>query len=129
LKGVVRPTSFPRLLSAYFGAPTTSTPEGTAKKHLFGAGTPVPHSVLVNRTDPSSAITDLLYDMVGNDLTISCEANGFVSFEAGLLGLNNDNTQSEPTVTLDSSTRFTFDQAKVYASINGAAEVEFKVSS
>lgn len=82
----------------------------------------------MNRTDPvNGAITDLVYDALGNELTIGVEANGFASYEASLLGLNNDNARPEPTVTLDTSTRFTFDTAKVYISVNGGAEEEIKV--
>ncbi len=119
------------MLSAFLGAPTTTTPEGTARLHTFnpaGVGKePVLHSVLLNRTDPANgAITDLVYDCMGNELTLSVEANDYLKFEAGLIGLNNDNARPEPTVTVDSSGRFTFDEVNVFMSVNGGAEEEIK---
>lgn len=122
------------MLSAFLGAPTTSTPEGTARLHTFNPAAagkePVLHSLLVNRTDPANgAITDLIYDCMGNQLTLNVEANDYVRFEAGFIGLNNDDARPEPTVTADSSSRFTFDIAKVYMSVNGGAEEEIKVQN
>lgn len=134
--GAVRMDSFPRVASAFFGAPVTSQPAAgpspTVYDHMFdpaaasGLGW---YSLLINRTDPTVAITDLLYDARGNEVTISVEPNGFVRFEAGFVALENDDTRPEPVVTRDSSPRLTFDNASVFVSINGGAEEELTTAS
>lgn len=132
LSGKARASSLVRLLSMYFGAPTTSaTAHAGAKQHLFNpvsAVSLVPHSVLFNRTDPSTAITDLVYDAYGNTLNLGVAVNDFVSFEAGIVGISNDDARPEPTVTLDTSPRFNFDECTAYISVNGGGETEIPLS-
>lgn len=135
--GSGRAASLPRIISGFLGAPTTTTPDATnaptGRQHAFdpaAAGkTPVPHSILVNRTDPSTAITDLLWDALGNELTLSVEPNGFIRYQASYLAIANDDARPEPTVTADFSKRFSFDQAKAYISVDGGAESEVKVAN
>lgn len=133
LTGKARASSLPRLLSCYFGAPTTSaTAEASAKSHAFdpvAASALVPHSMLLNRTDPATAITDLVWDAYGNSITLAVGVNDFLSFEGSLIGISNDDARPEPTVTLDTSPRFNFDEFTAYITVNGGAEAEFPLSS
>ena len=134
--GAVRVASLPRVLSGFLGAPTTTTPGGgtSSRNHAFnpaagGGAALVPHSILVNRTDPSPGITDLFWDALGNSFTMSVDANGFLSFDAAYVAKELDDTQPEPTVTADLTRRFPFHEAKCYLSVDGGAEAEVKVSS
>jgi hypothetical protein len=132
VEGEARVNSLPRILSAFWGAPTTTAPEGTARKHAFDPATAaslVPHSILINRTDPSPAITDLPYDCVGNSLSMNVGVNGYISYEAQFLSAANDDARPEPTVTLDNSVRLAFDDAAVFIDIAGGGENEIKVGS
>lgn len=136
LKFDLRPRlgSFPRVLSTFFGAPTTTTPDGagapTAKKHTFGAGVaPVPHSIYVVRKDPAPAITDLFYDVYGDDVELSMDPSGVLKATANMIALNLDATQTAPTVTLDTSARVQFDQVVAMVSVNGGAEAPLSVRS
>ena len=135
--GAVRVDSFPRILSAFLGNPVSSQPDApgapTVYSHLFdpaAAGAePEWVSLLINRTDPDTAITDLLKDARGNELTITVEPNGYLKFDASFVALDVDQTRPEPVATRDSSQRFTFDKATVFMSVNGGAEVAIPVSS
>lgn len=135
IAGAVRAASFPRLLSAFLGAPTTSSPDTaaapTARKHAFdpvpSAGTPVPHSILITRADPSPKIVDLFYGCMGQEISLSVEPNNYVRFDASLVAKELDDTQAAPTVTADLSDRFRFHEAKAYISVAGGGEVEIKI--
>lgn len=135
LSGAARAASLPRMLSAFMGAPTTSTPDvGAApsgRNHAFNpvTGSLVPHSILLNRTDPSAAITDLVFDSLGNQLTLSVAANGFLMFDAGFAGRDNDDARPEPSVTSDASTRWAFDQCHAYLTVDGGSEIEIPLAS
>lgn len=133
MSGKARLSSLPRMLSGFMGAPTTSaTAEATAKQHLFNpvaASSIVPHSILFNRSDPSTAITDLLWDAYGNSLSLGVAVNEFLNFEATYVGKSNDDARPEPTVTLDTSPRVNFDEVTAFISVNGAAEVAAPLSS
>lgn len=135
MRGAVRAASFPRILSGFLGAPTTTTPDGTnaptGRKHAWDAialaGALVPHSLYVVRKDSSPVVTDLVYDCYGNEMTISVEPNGFLTYECTWVGRDLDDTQSAPTPTRDSTTRWPFHQVKAYLTVNGGAETEVKV--
>jgi len=128
-----RAASLPRLLSAYLGAPTTTTVDVSAKQHAFdpvaAAGVAPYLSALVSRVDPVTDINDLLYDLRGSKFTISTKSGEMVKASFDFLGANNDNTQSTPTPTLDATERFKWHQMKLYANIAGAGEAEIKVNS
>lgn len=130
--GAWRVASLPRILSGFMGAPTTTTPGGgtTSRLHTFNplGKTLVPHSVLVNRTDPSPAITDLFWDAVGNELTLSAAVNEFGRFEAAYVAKELDDAQAEPTPTLDLGRRSPFHAITAFISVNGAAEVALPIS-
>jgi hypothetical protein len=136
LNFIPRVASLPRILSSFFGAPTTSTVDTSAKKHLFdpvAASALVYHSVLFNRHDPAivngTAITDLPYDLAGDVLTISAKTGDFVRASAQFKAGQNDNGRSEPSVTLDTTDRFKWNQAVLYANVNGGGEAAVKVSN
>lgn len=134
--GRARMASFPRILSGFLGAPITSQPNAGASPTVYAhrfdpaAASGVEWmSLLLNGTDPSVAITDLLYDARGNELTVSVEPNGYLRFEAGWVALENDDSRPEPVVNRDTSPSFAFDQASVFISANGGAEEELIVGS
>jgi hypothetical protein len=130
----LRVSSLPRLLSMYFGAPTTTTPDvtgaPTARKHAFGGtAAPVPHSLFVVNKDFSPNIIDLFWDALGDDLSLMVDTKSFLSGEFDVIAKELDDTQSDPSLTLDTSPRMSFDQIKAYVSVDGGGEVEVKVSS
>lgn len=131
MAGKARAGSFPRILSGFLGAPTTSTPGTGVKLHTFTpvSAAPVPHSLKVSRVDPSTPIIDLAYDAYGNQLTTSVAVNDWLSFDANWVAAANDDTQTAPTVTLDTTPRFNFDECKAYISVNGGSESEVKVAN
>ena len=126
LEGAVRVASFGRLLSAYFGAPSTS---GTDPyEHVFTPdGSPLWHSLLLHRED--AGVTDRIEDVLGNELELSCEPNGYLVYKASLLGLVlADPAPSEPSSpTLDTSSRVRFDEVVAYLNVDGAGEAAIKV--
>src|SRR5215203_2282631 len=96
MSGAVRPVSFPLLLSAYMGEPTTT---GSAPyTHTWDplvkgtTGYPVPLSVWGVNYDRLKNSAGTVYDpivsefigAVGNSLTLSCEVNNYVRFEGTL---------------------------------------------
>jgi hypothetical protein len=130
-KGAARYASLPRLLSAYLGAPVTTTPDNvgapTGRKHAFAAANaPVPHSLLVSRVDPNPAIIDLAFGAIGDALTVSVDPNGYLMYDATLAALGNDQARPAPVVTLDQSQRVKFYEVVAFISVNGGAETAFK---
>lgn len=129
---IPRAASFPRLLSSFYGAPTTSTVDTSAKQHIFEpvtASSLVYSSILMTRKDQPSAIVDLPYDCAGSTLTVSGKTNDFVKVKAQMVAANNDNTRTAPSVTLDATERYKWSQAKLYANINGGGENQIKVNA
>lgn len=133
MQGGARLASLPRILAPFLGDPTSTVPGGgvTSKKHSFNPVGKVlpPHSILVNRTDPNPAITELFWDAIGNELTLSVEANGFLDFDAAFIAKEVDRAQGEPSATFDLTQRFPFHTVTAFVSINGAAEVAISLAS
>lgn len=138
-KGSLRPASGPRILSGFMGTPVITQPDNigapTAYSFLFnpvaaaGAGDPLPHSLQVARVDPNPGITDLFWDCMGDGLKLAAQPNGFLNFEAAYLALDRDADLANPSPTFDTSTRWTFDKAHVFTSVNGGAETELPVAA
>lgn len=134
LAGAARLSSFPRLLSAFFGAPTTTTPGGgvTSRKHAFDpvGKVLVPHSIDLGRRDPSPALNDLFWDAIGNELTLSVEANDWLSYDAALIAKELDQGQAIPgSISYDLSRRLAFHTVTAFISINGGAETALTLAS
>lgn len=132
--GKARSASLPRILSGFLGDPLTTTPDAgaapTARNHNFdpvARPTPRAHSILLNRTDQDPAITDLLYDAIGQELALNVETDDWISFEASYVARENDETRPEPAVTADLTRRFRFWETKAYISVAGGAEAEVAV--
>lgn len=130
--GAVRYSSLPRLLSMFFGAPVTTTPDvtgaPTGRKHAFSANnSPLHHSLFKVEVDPSPQIIDLFWDVLGDSLTLSVAVNEFVSLEADCVAKELDDTQTTPSATLDTSARIAFDACTVGLSVDGGGEVFAKV--
>lgn len=130
-----RPASLPRILSAFFGAPSTELEDGAsgAYRHTFSAAALealVWHSILVNRADPSPAITDLYFDALGNEFTLKVEPDGYLMLEATFFALALDAEQSAPvSPVVDFTERFTFKDCTAYLNVEGAGEAEVKVGA
>lgn len=134
-KGNLRPSSAPKILSGFFGTPVKTNPyltQATAYSYLFDPvlTDPVLLSLLATMKDPQpNPIVGLFFDAIGSNLVLRADPSDFLSFEAGYFAADADLTQAAPVPTLDATKRFTFDQVHVYASINGAAEVEIPSAS
>lgn len=128
-KGPVRAASAPRVFSGFFGLPTTTTPDGTnaptGRKHAWDTvalgNALTPHSIYVVRKDPNPALVDLFWDAFGQELKLSCEPNGYLSYEATWKARDLDDTQSAPSPTADLTTRWPFNQVVVQLGIDGGA--------
>ena len=134
--GACRGGSLPRLLSGFLGDPLTTTPDAaaapSARNHNFdpvARPTLRAHSILMNRTDPSPAITDLYWDALGQELSLSIDPNDWIAFEAAYVAREIDDTLAEPSVTFDATRRFAFYECKCYISVAGGAETEIKVAN
>lgn len=141
ISAAARVVSFPRLLSGLIGEPNTTQPNDTdaptVYEHEFdpvAADDPIPLSLLVHRADPTPGITDLFYDALINEATLSCEPNGLLMASLTAVARNVDEDVDAPSVTSDVSTRFPFHTAAVYLTpdVDGdqtPTEVEIPVSS
>ena len=134
MAGAARASSFPRVLSAFLGAPTSAVQsDPTTYLHSFDPAAvgklPLPHSIIVDRDDPTPNITDLFVGCLGNTLTLSVEPNGFLRYEAGFVAQQLDQTQAAPTVIMDNSPRFTFDQVIAYLKVGAGTETAFPCGS
>lgn len=123
--GAVRPAGFGLLCAGAFGAPTTTTLTTGAYQHVYNphaAGrVPLPLSVFTYNADPTTTIRDLFWGCYVNELEVKCEANGYMTFTAGIVGAQLDDTQSAPTATMDSTSKFPFDQLTATIAVNGGA--------
>ncbi len=126
-----RAASTPLIFDAFFGDPTTTTVDTTGKQHAFdvvaAAGAVDYMTGWFTRADPTTAIVDKISDMRGQTFTCSVTKGDFVKMNATFLGANRA-AVSAPTPTLDATERFKWHQAKLYANIAGAGELELKVS-
>lgn len=126
MSGACRALSLPRLLSAFLGDPvTTSLEAGAAGRHVFDAvanTNPRAVSLLMTRKDPDTAIVDLLWDAVGQELALAVSTNDWFNFDASFVARDIDETLAAPTVTADLTRRFAFYECIAYVSVGGAAE-------
>lgn len=125
LTGKVRGTNLPRLLSSYMGDPVTTMVSTGIYNHVFDpvlpAAVPRALSLLLHRADPSPPITDLFWDCLGNDLTLSLATNDWLSFEAAFVARSLDDTQAAPTVVQDLTKRYSFYKTTCFISIPSVA--------
>lgn len=131
--GPIRYASIPRLLSCFWGAPVTTTPDAilaaTGKKHSFESGAPLAHTLLMAREDPNPTIVDALVGCLGNDLTLDFSQNAFGKWSGTWFGVSLDDAQPDPVVVRDTSKRIASPKVKAYISINGDGETEIKIGS
>lgn len=121
--GAARYSSLPRILSMFFGAPvTTATADVTAKKHSFASGAPLAHSVKMARKDPNPNIIDLFTDVLGDELEISIQSNGFMKYAAKCVAREIDEDEVYGVPVTDASGRMAFDTVTAFISVNGGAE-------
>jgi hypothetical protein len=129
MNGAVRPVSFPLLLAAYMGEPTTAvTVASTVWTHTFdplvkgSTGYPVPLTVWgvnkdIDKDDAGAPVDPLISKFigaVGNQLTLSAEVNNYLRFAgtAAAKAADVDDTV-EPSITSDTSRKWVFSQIKV----------------
>ncbi len=126
-----RAASTPKVFQLFFGDPTTTTVDTTAKKHAFdpvAVGGAVKYgTAFVSRVDPATDLVEKISDLRGQTLTMSVAKGDYVKLSASFLGATRT-TVGLPTPTLDGTERFTWDDVKVYANVNGGGEAEIKVS-
>lgn len=133
VSGPVRVESVGRLLYATIGVPTSDSTDAPAIVHTFdpaGVGiVPKPVSLLVARVDPSpTPIVDLFYDCLVNELTISVEPNGYLSYAASFISRDYIE-DAAPSTTYDFSERFPFHRLNAYIDLEDAAEAEIPLGS
>lgn len=131
--GKVRAPNLPRLLAPFMGDPVSTLVTAGVYNHVQDVvlAPAIPHaaSILMNRTDPNPAITDLFWDCLGNELHLSCDSNDWLSFEAHYVAKSLDDTQAEPTVIQDLTKKFAFYNLCAFVSIPSiAAGVEQPVA-
>jgi hypothetical protein len=129
---IPRVASFPRVLSAFWGASTPTTVDTSAKKHSFdpvAASALIYHSIRMSRVDAATDIIDLPYDCAGNTLSISATVGDFLKAKASMLAANNDATLAAPTVTLDATSRLKWHNVKLYANADAGGEAEIKCNA
>ena len=135
VSGALRPASLPRIKSAFMGAPTTVA--GTAGDvgsyvHTFDpttASAEVFHSLFAVRKDPSTPIVDLFFDALGDNFEETYAPNAYVVGNWNFIALDLDDTQAAPSVTRDTSARWTFDQVAVYINLAGGGEAAVKCAA
>lgn len=131
-----RGAGLPRILSAFMGAPTTTTPGGgtTSRQHLFNpvGKVLVAHSVLFSNEGIHLAdLNTLFWDCLGQELAMDVETNDWISCDVSLLARECDDAAASPTVTADLSRRFPFYECKAFItapSVNGGVELEIPVA-
>ena len=137
MSGACRSASLVRLLSSFWGDPTTTTPDATnaptARQHAFdvalaAALNPRALSLIIHRADPSPAITDLVWDALGNELALSIEPNDWIVFDASWVARELEPIAA-PALNADLTRRFGFYETKAYVAVAGGAETEVAVGS
>lgn len=133
IDGAMRPDSFPAILGAAFGAPTTSTlVAATAWSHVFdpcaSGKNPRPLSVFQVYGDPTTPIVDLFYDVYINGLEMSVAQNDYMLFSADCVGLHLDQSQSNPSATNDATSKFTATQVGAQISVDGGSLADVSIS-
>lgn len=124
MAGALRAASGVRLLSGFICEPVTTGggPYVHTMDPTVADAAPQLHSSFVVRNDPISvgqdAIVDLFYDMLGNQLDITINANDYVKFNAAWIALNIDGDQDAPDVTADTTPKLKFDEVVVSTSVN-----------
>lgn len=132
IRGAARALSFPRILSGFFGQPTTTTPGGgtNSRKHAFAAGAALtPHGLFVHEADPDPKISDLYWDALGNSFAMSVAPDGFLEYEAAYVAKDDDTAVTiAPTITTDLTRRWTFDEVSVFLDVDAGGETEIPVA-
>lgn len=105
-----RMSALPRILSSFIGQPTTSGAGPFTHLHEWHGAGKVPEwmSMFLVRNDPSTAIIDLFYNARGEEFEIVFEPNQAPRLSATFIALDLDDTQANPTSTMDTSERQKF---------------------
>lgn len=124
MAGALRAVSGVRLFSGFICQPVAagSGPYTHTMDPTVADAAPVFHSAFAVRNDPISVgqdpIVDLFYDMLGNQLDVTINANDYVKFNAAWIALNVDGDQDAPDVTADASPKLKFDEVVVSTSVD-----------
>lgn len=132
VSGPVRAESFGWTLYATFGEPDTVTTADPAIVHTWDPAAadarPLPVTLLVAREDPDPEIVDRFFDAIVNELTISAEPNGYLSYQASYIA-RDYTADVSPTPTLDFSERYPFHKLTAYITIGSDPEEEIPLAS
>lgn len=124
MAGALRSASGTRLFSGFVCEPVTTGagPYTHVMDPTVAGHAPQFHSAFAVRNDPIAVgqdpIVDLFYDMLGNQLDVTINANDYVKFNAAWIALNLDDGQAAPVVSADASAKLKFDQVVVSTSVD-----------
>jgi hypothetical protein len=136
MSGALRPVSSGLVLASFFGAPTSTQPDGvnapTVYRHVYDEADvlyPVPLSIWGTNKDRMldesgnvlPSVTTKYKGAVGNTLQLSCELNNYLLFEGGYVALGVDPNAAEPSITRDTSGKWPFKNVTAEVSIAGSA--------
>lgn len=130
VEGLVRPSSFPLFCMNALGAATVTSPAAGVTKHAFD---PTTISSLVPLTlftvDQSNGIVDAYTDVLTDELKLSIEPNGYLTWASKMIALGMDGTKIAPSATRDSSKRFHFGDVLAQISVNGGALTTIRLAA
>lgn len=128
LQGALRPRSGGLILAGFFGAPTSTVhpTEPTAVEHLYDSLANLPvFSSIWTRTDLShlgqQSILDKYIGCVGNTISLTCEANNYLLFEANYAAREWMPDPPAPSFTRDTSGRWPFNKVDVEMAVGAGA--------
>ena len=132
IEGAVRPASFGLICTLALGAATSASPVSGVYTHTFDplatGKTPLACSVFLYNADPTTTVQRLYYGAYIDKLTVDCAADAYFKFAAEFVAANLDSTQSAPTASLDSTSRFPFHQLTATYYVNGAASASINLT-
>lgn len=128
IEGATRPNSVGALLGAAFGTPTTACTTACSVatyQHTFDpcatGKNPRPFSAMSVFADPGTPIVQLHYDCFLNAIEFSAQADDYLMFKTDVVALHLDTTQSNPAITSDSTTKFTYQNITACTTVSGCS--------
>lgn len=130
IEGLVRPASIPLFFMNGLGAPVVTTPAAGVTKHSFD---PTNVSSLVPLTiftvDQANGIVDAYTDVLTDELKLSIEPNGYLTWASKMVALGLDQEQLAPSATRDATKRFHFGDVLAQISVNGGALTTIRLAA
>lgn len=130
VEGLVRPASAPLFFGNALGAPALSTPSAGVYRRLYD---PTNISALEPLTiftvDQANGIVDAYTDVLTDELKLSIEPNGYLTWASKMIALGLDQEQAAPSATRDATKRFHFGDVLAQISVNGGALTTIKLAA